>query len=131
MKNWFKLNKSRIILGLSYDGTDFMQDINRSYSSTFIDKKFFLETYSKQSVKMTISKKTVNNIAEGIIFLQNQGFIVNANLAYGTDWDMTDSLEIFAEQLNKLANFYIENPKITPSSILNIKLESIFDKKIF
>lgn len=57
MKNWFNLNKSRIILGLSYDGTDFMQDINRSGSSKFIDKKFFLETYPKQSVKMTISKK--------------------------------------------------------------------------
>ena len=128
MKNWFSLNKSRIILGLSYDGTDFMQDINRSGSSKFIDKKFFLETYPKQSVKMTISKKTVGNISEGIIFLQKQGFTVNANLAYGTDWDMTDSLEIFAEQLNKLADFYIENPKIIPSSILNIKLESIFDK---
>lgn len=60
--------------------------------------------------------------------MQSQGFIVNANLAYGTDWDMTDSLEIFAEQLNKLADFYVENPKIIPSSILNIKLESIFDK---
>ena len=43
MKEWFKNNKRRIILGLSYDGTDEMQDINRTKSSSLVDKKFFMK----------------------------------------------------------------------------------------
>ena len=126
MKQWFFEHKDRIILGLSYDGTDAMQDINRSNSSKLIDKKFFSKTWLNQSVKMTISKHTVDNIAEGVISLHEQGFRVNANLAYGTDWNMEDSLKVFAEQLKKLADYYINNPEILPSSLLNAELGAIF-----
>ncbi len=125
MKEWFKNNKRRIVLGLSYDGTDEMQDINRTKSSSLVDKKFFYENWPKQPIKMTISKQTVSNIAEGIIDLHNNGFLVNANLAYGTGWEMTESLGDFYQQLKVLADFYINNPEVIPSSLLNLKLAAV------
>lgn len=127
MKEWFTQNKDIFVLGFSYDGTDEMQDVNRSNSSKLIDKDFFWKNWPKQSIKMTISKLTVGSLAEGIIDLNEKGFIVNANLAYGTDWNMEESMPVFAKQLTILANYYIEHPQAMPSSLLNMPLPAILD----
>jgi len=129
MKQWFTINRNRILLGLSYDGTDAMQDINRSASSRLIDKDFFIKNWPRQSIKMTISKYTVNSIAKGIIYLHSYGFVVNANLAYGTNWNMEESFDVFFKQLKELADFYIYHPKIMPTSLLNLPLPAILIEK--
>ena len=51
--------------------------------------------------------------------------MVNANLAYGTGWEMTESLGDFYQQLKVLADFYINNPEVIPSSLLNLKLAAV------
>jgi uncharacterized protein len=122
-KKWLYEHKEHFWCGISFDGTKAMQDKNRSYSADNIDLDFFIRTWPKQSVKMTISRETLSNLAEGTIFLHKKGFNVNNNLAYGLDWNDTAYIKTLSEQLEKLIYFYLENPDITPSSILSMNVE--------
>ena len=70
-KVWLKENTDILQMALSYDGTNLMQDINRNNSSSLIDIKFFEETYPLQGFKMTVSDKTLPNLAEGVMYLEN------------------------------------------------------------
>ena len=44
MRLWFSSHKDRICLGLSFDGNQVMQDVNRSDSYSSIDLAFFANT---------------------------------------------------------------------------------------
>ena len=123
IKKWLSEHKENFYCGLSFDGTKIMQNINRSNSADDIDLDFFIKTWPMQGIKMTISNMTLPNIAEGTIFLHKKGFIVNNNLAYGLDWSDNANIKTFSEQLEKLMNFYLENPDITPASILSMNVE--------
>ena len=113
----------KLVISLSYDGTHDMQDLNRSESASKVDLDFFAANFPY--VKMTVSPLTLKNLANGIIFLQKKGFLVAANLALGIEWDYETSAEILSEQLEKLIDFYIENPEYRQSSILDMGIETI------
>jgi radical SAM protein with 4Fe4S-binding SPASM domain len=123
IKQWLFEHKEHFWCGISYDGTKEMQNKNRSNSADSVDLDFFAKTWPEQPVKMTISLETLPDIAEGTIFLHKKGFKVNNNLAYGLDWSDDSLIKIFSEQLEKLMDFYLENPDITPSSILSMNVE--------
>jgi len=123
IKKWLYEHREHFWCGISYDGTKAMQDKNRSNSADNIDLDFFVKTWPKQSVKMTISSETLSNLAEGTIFLHKKGFIVSNNLAYGLNWNDDAYIKTFSEQLEKLIAFYLENLDITPSSILSMNVE--------
>jgi radical SAM protein with 4Fe4S-binding SPASM domain len=124
IKEWLLCHQNTIRVSLSADGTPDMQNINRSSSYGLIDYDFFVETHSV--IKMTISDKTLKNLAEGVIYLHNLGFrVITANLAFGIDWSSDDNLSIFATELRKLADFYIENPRLRPADIMNMQIDSI------
>ena len=122
-EEWLYGHKEHFWCGLSFDGTKAMQDKNRSNSADDIDLNFFAETWPKQPVKMTVSLTTLPNLAEGTIFLHNRGFEVNNNLAYGLGWNDDANIKIFSGQLETLMDFYLENPDITPASILSLNVE--------
>ena len=113
----------KLVISLSYDGTNDMQDLNRSNSSSEVDLDFFAKNFPY--VKMTVSPFTLDNLADGIIFLQKKGFLVSANLALGIEWDYNYSIQILSKQLEKLMDFYIENSEYRPSSILDMGIETI------
>ena len=73
---------------------------------------------------MTISPLTIGELADGVIFLHKKGFKVSCNNAYGMVWKEED-FYIFSEQLKKLANFYIENPKVEPCSLMDMPIQYI------
>jgi len=123
IKKWLSEHKEHFWCGLSFDGTKAMQDKNRSNSADDIDLDFFVKTWPEQPVKMTISHATLQDIAEGTIFLHKKGFKVNNNLAYGLDWNDDTCIKTLSEQLEKLSDFYLENPDITPASILSLNIE--------
>lgn len=125
-KDWFIKYKERFVLGLSYDGNPHMQDTNRTKSSTSIDLNFFKNTWPFQSIKMTISPETISSLAEGIIYLHEQGINGTfANLAFGVSWEEKHLAE-YNKQLKQLVSFYSENNGIQRVSLLNIHLPSIF-----
>jgi radical SAM protein with 4Fe4S-binding SPASM domain len=122
-KEWLSKHKEHFWCGLSFDGTKAMQDKNRSNSSSRIDLDFFQKTWPRQQIKMTVSHETLPDLAAGTIFLHKKGFSVNNNLAYGLDWNDDANIYILSGQLEKLMDFYLKNPDITPASILSMNIE--------
>lgn len=127
IKEWVQKNSYRFVLGLSIDGTPEMHNINRNNSFDQIDIDFFSSSWPLQPVKMTLSRATVSNLANGVIYLHNRGFKVLCNNAYGIEWKEED-YSVFAEQLKKLTDFYIENPDVEPSIILVMPIQNIVSK---
>jgi sulfatase maturation enzyme AslB (radical SAM superfamily) len=119
IKQWIEANLDLVHLALSYDGTDAMQDINRSNSSQLIDLDFFKKHFSKQVVKMTVSQNTLPDLYNGVVYLHKKGFKVACNLAYAVDWNDDRFSKILEEQLLKLIQYYLENPSIQPCELLN------------
>lgn len=119
MQIWLQANKNRFICGLSFDGSQRMQDTNRSNSYSLVDLSFFHDTWPEQDIKMTISKASLPHLAEGIVFLHNNGFPVSCNFAYGEDWTDPQLLVILEGELQKLIDYYLENPNISVCSMLS------------
>lgn len=127
MKEWFRANKDRIQLGLSFDGDFEMQDINRSGSSLQVDLSFFAGTWPDQSVKMTISPSTIAKLSKGVKFLHENGIrFIDADLAMGKElvWDR-DSLEMLRDELSRLADYYLEKDELIPMSMLRLDVCTI------
>lgn len=126
MKDWFRSHHDRFYLGLSFDGDMQMQDVNRSSSFGMVDLDFFATTWPDQSVKMTISPETVGSLADGVIFLHDRGFkYISADLALGpnVDWGRK-ALSSYKNELNRLAEYYLEHPQVLPCSLLRMNIHS-------
>ncbi len=125
VRNWLMNNKNKFHVALSLDGTKEMQDINRSKSFSKIDLNFLKETWPDLEVKMTISKETLPNLAEGVIFLHSLDFNIRNNLAYGIDWTEKEYIVILAHELKKMIDYYLEHPEVKPCSLMNLKIEDM------
>lgn len=124
IQEWLVANKDIVSCGLSLDGTSEMHNLNRSDSFDKIDLDFFSKNYPDRPIKMTISKKTLGSLCEGVIFCHSRGFSVFCNLAYGENWDESDN-DILARELSKLIDFYLSHPGIVPCSMLFDKFSQI------
>lgn len=125
MKEWFTKNRYRFGLGLSYDGSDDLQDTNRSGSSKAIDQLFFIENWPNQPIKMTIAEENVPYLAEGIMELHKKGFLINANPANGMPEWKAESITEYGRQLSMLGDYYLNNPHIKRSSLLDVNLSAL------
>ncbi|MEG1708196.1 MAG: radical SAM protein [Acinetobacter sp.] len=127
MKKWFVEHKDRVWLGLSLDGTKQMHNINRSNSFDSIDIDFFTTHWPKQSIKMTLSKQTLPDVAKGVIFAHEKGFEVSFNLAYGIAWT-DDMLDIYEKQLDILVAYYKAHPALKIAANFDKKLVTVFSQ---
>lgn len=128
IQEWLAYNKNRFVVGLSLDGTKEMHDLNRCQSFDRIDIDFFKNTWPKQGVKMTISPKTVSNLADGVIFLHNIGiYQINANLAEMVDWSDDSLLITYKRELKKLSDYYLCHPDINRCSLFKINFAGIIN----
>lgn len=126
IKEWLYKNRYRFIVGLSLDGTREMQNMNRSNSFDLIDIDFLIKTWPNQGVKMTVSPKSIETLADGIIFMHSLGIKkISANLAYMVNWSDNRFVTIYQRELRKLAVFYKANPNLNKDSIFNIKFPAI------
>lgn len=124
IKEWLYRHKETVKVALSADGTAEMHNINRSNSYGLIDFDFFAQTFSV--VKMTVSTKTLPFLADGIIYLHKLGFkVVRANLAFGIDWSNDSYLSLFGAELLKLIDFYVKNPNVRPSDVMDLPVNDI------
>ena len=111
LKQWFFDHRKTITLGLSYDGIPSAQQSNRGTASGSIDLDFFRNTWPNQKIQMTINAESVYSMAEGVIYLLERGFAVNANAAYeANDWPRK-SLQEYYRQLRILSDYYLEHPQ--------------------
>ncbi len=128
LQEWLSKNKKRFVVGLSIDGNRKMQNANRSNSFDLIDIDFFINTWPNQSVKMTISQKTVSDLADGVIYLHERGIKeIRANLAEMIDWSDEHYLDIYGTQLRKLGNYYLMHQETKPCSLFDINFSSILN----
>lgn len=118
IKRWLKENKKWIVPSLSYDGSGSMQNANRGTDRLSIDLPFFLETWPKQNVHMTVSKRTLPSLSEGVLALQRKGGGLDVALAQGEDWNREDA-DCFLTELRKLASAYLDDPKLKPINLLS------------
>ena len=123
IKDWLYQNRHQFYIGLSLDGTQQMHNTNRSKSFSRIDADFFAKTWADQPIKMTISQETLPNLAEGVIFLHSLGFEISNNFAVGIDWTNSQNKELAYQELNKLVEYYLQNPDIEPCSLMDMKIE--------
>ena len=130
IKEWFTQHKSKICLGLSFDGNRLMQDINRTQSYSSVDLKFFASRWPEQSVKMTISPQTLPYLFDGVIFLTKQGFsYITVDLAMGCNikWEQKHLL-VLSRQLQYLSSYYLDHPSIPVISMLNMDVTQVLNK---
>lgn len=125
VQEWLIANSEVFKCGLSLDGTKHMHDMNRSNSFDDIDIDFFKSNYPEQDIKMTISVDSLPYLSEGVKYLHSLGFTVSCNLAYQIDWSNKDNVTILNRELLKLIDFYLENPNITPCSMLEMGINSV------
>ncbi|MBO5060517.1 MAG: 4Fe-4S cluster-binding domain-containing protein [Clostridia bacterium] len=119
IQEWLKENSSSMEVYLSLDGDREMQNINRSNSYDMIDLEFFKKEFP--FAKMTVSKETLPKLAKGAIELHEKGFQVSANLGYGVKWS-DESLEVLAQQLKILMDYYLAHPEIKVANILDLAI---------
>lgn len=129
VKEWLTENKKRFAAALSLDGTLEMNYQNRGTRLSEDTIRFFCDLWPEQPVKMTVSKETLSGFAEGVKYIHSYGLKVNANLAYGLEWENTQ-VETYRNELFKLADFYLQNPDVETIPIFSKHLTPILEKDI-
>lgn len=110
LKKWLKEHSHSFTLGLSCDGMPSAQSNNRGVDDIDID--FFIKTWPKQPIQMTINTETVNQMADGIIYLLEKGATVHPNVAYENyEWP-EEKIVAYGRQLNKLIDYYNHHEKL-------------------
>ena len=136
MKQWLMDHKDNFFAAVSVDGTEYAHNLNRMLRNSIegsykkIDLDFFLNTYESAKVKMTIAPNTVEYMADGIIELTEKGFEVDATLAMGDiDWSDEKNVGVLLEQLNRMVEYYKNNPQYPVVRMLKVPIESMFNNK--
>lgn len=131
VQEWLSERKDRYMISLSLDGTREMHNKNRPFingkgSYDSIDIDFFLKTWSDCQAKLTMSGLSLPNLAEGIIAIHELGFVCDATLSTGVDWNYFENEELFTQQLSKLVDYYVANPDKELCTMLNYDLRLVF-----
>lgn len=122
IQEWLIENKDIYSCGLSFDGNEAAQNINRSNSFSNVDLQFFRKVYPQQPIKMTISRESLEYLADSIKFLTDIGFEIQCNFAEGLDWSDEKCIEILREQLDEIIAYYVEHPNVERCSLLNFQI---------
>lgn len=131
VQEWLTEHKEQFFIALSLDGTKVMHNMNRVFlngEGTFdsIDVDFFAKTWPGCPAKMTISENTLPYLAEGIKYLDSLGFKCDATLSIGVDWCGEKNTPVLINELNKLVEYYSENPEKKLCTMLDMDLRLIF-----
>lgn len=125
IQEWLEKHKDTFCVGFSLDGTKAMHDTNRMNSFDDIDIPFFKRCWPYQDIKMTVSRETLPFLAEGIKYIQSLGYACAGSFAYDINWNLEEDLPILEQQLNILADYYIENPEIPIAEIIERNIQNI------
>ncbi len=131
IQQWLYERKDRFFIALSLDGTPAMHDQNRVFiggGGTYdsIDIDFFSTTWPGCPAKMTVSRKTLSDLAQGVEHIENLGFKCDATLSTGIDWDYEENTHILVRELDKLVKHYMTHSNSSLCTMLNLDLRQIF-----
>jgi len=129
MKAWLIERKGCVQAGISLDGNKTAHDLNRSNSYDRVRRNlpFFMEHYPTQPVKMTISAETIPYVADSIIELEEMGVPFTANVVFENIWGALEQkaalLETYAQQLDRLVEYYVAHPELYPARVVGVPVE--------
>jgi sulfatase maturation enzyme AslB (radical SAM superfamily) len=129
MKDWLTKYKQCVWASISLDGNKIAHDLNRSnsYDSVRRNLRFFVDTWPLQPVKMTISAETIPYVADSVIELEEMEVPFSVNLVFEDIWGPPEQksklLKIYAEQLDRLVEYYVAHPDLYPARIVDMKPE--------
>lgn len=106
IKQWLIKRKEDFRLVLSVDGTEAMQEKNRSCQLSTLPIAFIKEVWPNSYFKLTLSHDTLKNYAEGVISLYEKGYKIASSLAEGQNWEYND-IDIYKNELEKIGNFFL------------------------
>lgn len=112
-KEWLVNNKDKISVGLSLDGLPEIQELNRHGSIKRIPVDFFIENWPTEEIKSVISPQGVHLMAASAIDFYERNWNFNMTLAAGIDWP-DSAVEELEKQLNKIIDYLMEHPHLTP-----------------
>ncbi len=115
--DWFIRNRQRIDVGLSLDGLEELQDLNRSSSSGRIPVNFFVENWPHLELKATISPLGIHLLASSAIHFYNLGIPFSLTLAHGVEWGK-DAPRLLKHELLTLVAYYLQHPETQPERSL-------------
>ena len=78
---------------------------------------------------MTISSETLPNYASGLISLYQAGYKIASSLAEGVTWKENDD-KIYEAELNKICNFFLENPNFELEHPFNFLFKEYLNPRI-
>lgn len=105
---WCSRHKEHFLLGLSLDGLDSGQALNRGCSAEMLPLEFDRRTWPGRTFKMTVSQESLPSLAGNVIALQEHGYEFTMSLAVGTHWTDQDAAE-YRDQLSRLSEYYLNN----------------------
>ncbi len=133
MKQWFAAHREHVILGLSMDGTKDAQDRNRSgsYDRVIQHIDFIRENWPTQPLKMTISPHTIDQTYAGIMNIHSFGLPVEPDVVFEDVWGDEESekraVRSWAEQLDRLVEYYFVHPELYRPKLLTRELYRLFE----
>lgn len=119
-----------VSFALSLDGTEEIQNLNRSNSYSAVMKNLdFFRKWPDSKIKMTIGPESIDHTAACVKHIHELGFELAANLVFEDVWGRGEEkekyLKIFDRQLRELVGFYMDNQELTPPYLVNFGLEKI------
>lgn len=129
IKAFLERHRKDFWCSLSIDGTPEMHNKNRSGSYNQIDVGWFSRMWPLQPVKMTISRETLPQLYDGVVYLLKKGFQISATFAQGGDFSGDETNAILEKQLERLVTFYLDNPQYPLVSLLDYEVEFLGGEK--
>jgi len=126
VRQWLTERKDDFRVILSVDGTEMMQAQNRGCDIHDIPIAFVRDTWEKSYFKMTLSRETLAQYADGVISLTEHGYRIASSLAEGIEWKDGDE-DIYREQLERVARYYLGHPDIKPEHPFNFIYKEMLD----
>lgn len=127
VREWLESHRDKIVVGLSYDGTAAMQRANRGASA---DPAWHIRVWPKQGLHVTVSRKTLSTLADGVVSICRMGGRCRCALAQGEVWRDLD-VQVYGRELKKLADFYLQHPDVMPDDgLLTRPLVHIGEKNL-
>ncbi len=120
IESWLEAHNKQFTLILSLDGGRETHNRNRCNSFDKIDFDFFLRNWPNQRVKMTVNPDGLSRMFDDIMEIRDLGFRVNPSLAMEVEWDIGLASETFADELEKLIEYYLDNPDLYPCPMLDL-----------
>lgn len=120
IQKWLLEHREKITLKLSLDGDKISSDINRPHSFESIDIPFFVKTWPDIKINMTITAQTLPYLYQNVVFIHSLGVKhILTHFSIMTDWGKYHLEKVLYEQLQLLANYYLQHHTIEPCNLLH------------